>query len=125
MFKLIICKIIYYNYLCCTQTNIDIIVLNGFKISKYSNCNWTFMALNLPFTKTLRHNRTKNSQPSSVFRKRKEVMHDREQKGNSKTKVCLGIQVGFKLPTEGNAQMSSGRAFQTVGHQNQNYSQTV
>ena len=46
------------------------------------------MVLNLPYSKgTQRGNRTKNSQPISVSRDRKEVKNHREHQGVSKIKV--------------------------------------
>ena len=60
------------------------------KTCSFLNSKWTFVALNLPYTNmTLRHNKTKNSQPISVSRDRKEVKNHREHKGMIKTKVGI------------------------------------
>ena len=67
-----------------------------------ANSNWTFIVLNLPYSKlTLRHNKTKNRQPISISGDRKESKHHRECQGVSKTNVCLGVKVGFEAFSEG------------------------
>ena len=77
--------------MCCSSTSIYLIVTN-------SNCNWTFIVLNLPYSMgTVRHNKTKSVNPISVSRDRKKTKHHRERPEVSKIKVGMPWWTGRVL----------------------------